>query len=125
MRSAARILARLVIALGIILSGAIVPSTIALGQRADSLIATSMSIMPGMDMGSGKHAPDKEAPCSGMDCGCCIGGACAAAFTCHVELVVLRGLASAKTAYNGAVLSGISFPPDIRPPIWHAILTRG
>src|ERR1700679_3040659 len=113
MRSAARILARLVIALGIILSGANAPSTMALGQRADSSMVTSMSIMPGMGMASGKHASDKEAPCSGIDCGCCIGGACAAAFTCHVELDMLRGRPSAKTAYNGAVLSGISFPPDI------------
>jgi hypothetical protein len=121
MRSAARTLARLVIALGIILSGTNASSAMALGQRADSSVMASMTMMPGMDMASGKHAPNKEAPCGGMDCGCCIGGACAAAFTCHVELDVLRGRPSAKTAYNGAVLSGISFPPDIRPPIWRTI----
>jgi hypothetical protein len=85
------------------------------GQRADS------TIMAPMSMALDQHAPRKEAPCNGMDCGCCIGGACAAAFTCHVELYALWGRASAKTAYNGAIRSGISFPPDIRPPIWRTI----
>ena len=100
----------------------------AMGQRADTAMTASMDMMPGMPMATGqgnhapgKQAPGKQAPCGGMDCGCCIGGACAAAVTTYVGLDMPGSSASAKTIHDGGVLAGITFPPDIRPPIPTAI----
>ena len=72
-----------------------------------------------MDMGASHGMPGKGMPCSGMDCGACIGCACAmpAAVQAVQDICVARP--SSQTHHSVAFLSGITFPPDIRPPIVH------
>jgi hypothetical protein len=117
MRSAAQFIARLVIVLGMPLTG-LNPAMAGAGEPNGS-IATHMTMMPGMpmDMGSPHGTPSKGMPCGGMDCGCCIGGACAMPAIVQVVQDIGAARPSSETVHNIAFLIGITFPPDIRPPI--------
>jgi hypothetical protein len=120
MRRAAQFAARLVIAFGVLLNGLNPAMAGTAGSRGGSTIA-HMTMMPGMDMGSSRSAPAKEMPCGGMDCGCCIGGACAMPAATETGQVIFPAWSSGKTSHNAAFLNGITFPPDVRPPISRAI----
>ena len=110
---AARLIGRLVIAFGVILSG----SAWAAPQAA-------AMAMPGMQMTMqmtpGKEMPAKDAPCHDRDCGCCIGGTCAAPAPCQSGLAPAPARPSSNAFHRHAIPTGITFPPDIRPPIARA-----
>jgi hypothetical protein len=112
MRRPTQFAARLMIVLGILLNG-LNPG---MADMRGTAVAAPMT-MPGMDMGSSRHAPGKDMPCGGMDCGCCIGGACAIPAVTSATQAIRPSWSSSKTGHSDAFLSGITFPPDIRPPI--------
>ena len=116
MQRAVCLAARFILALGILLNGV----SMSLAGEPHSPVA-HMNIMPGMHMESSRKAPGKQAPCCGMDCGSCIAGSCAAPVLVQAELDVQPIWFSVKTNHEGAVLRGVVFPPDIRPPISHGI----
>jgi hypothetical protein len=119
MRCAGHFIARLVVALGLLLNG-LGPALADMGgQRGDSM-AMPMTMTPGMDMGSPHGAPARHMPCGGMDCGCCIGGACAMPVVLQAEQAIASAATSGKIHRRDAFLAGITFPPDIRPPIARA-----
>jgi uncharacterized protein involved in copper resistance len=115
MRRAARLAAKLTLALSILLNGL---NPVMAGS-------THMAAMPGMimdrmDMGSSHGTPAKQMPCGGMDCGSCIGCVCAMPLTVQAAQDIRAGRPSSQANHSVAFLSGISFPPDIRPPISRA-----
>jgi hypothetical protein len=120
MRKAGYLAARLVIALGLLLNG-LSPTMAGTAESRDGSTIAHMTMMPGMDMGSSHSSPAKEMPCGGMDCGCCIGGACAMPTATETGQIIWPASASDETSHNAAFLNGITFPPDIRPPISRAI----
>jgi hypothetical protein len=118
MRNIGHLAARLVIMLGVLLSG-LSPAMAAPdggGMNKDTMSMT----MPGMPMDSQHRAPAKDMPCGGLDCGCCIGGACA------MPVMAQTGQDIAFVQQPGAIhrnddfLGGVTFPPAIRPPISRA-----
>ena len=118
MQRAVRLAARLVIAFGILLNG-LDPTMAGMGGQ-DSHVAHMSAGMP-MNMGSSKNTPVKKPPCGGMDCGCCIAGACAAPAIVQAVADVCPSWSLGRAAHDSAALSGITFPPDTRPPISGAI----
>ena len=113
----ARVIGRLVIALGLILSG--------LGPvwaGAHPMTPAAMSMMPDMPMdhaaGSGKHIPAKQMPCDGSDCACCVGCPCTPP-PCLVQADLLQPVGlSGDILFQSAAQSGITFAPSLRPPIF-------
>lgn len=116
MQRIARLAVRLVVALGILLSG-LNPSLAGANNAASQPAHMSM----GMHMGGSHGMPGKQSPCGGMDCGCCVGGSCAAPAMVLETLEISAKWTSDKTDHNCAALRGVTFPPDIRPPISRAI----
>lgn len=115
MRRTAQFAAKLVVALGVLLNG-LNPAMAGSPEPRDGSMIARMA-MPGMDMGSSNGAPAKQMPCGGMDCGCCIGGACAMPAVVQAARDICPSWSPGKVGQDDAFLTGITFPPDIRPPI--------
>jgi hypothetical protein len=104
------LMGRLVIAFGVILSG----SAWGAPQVAEMSMLGMQMPMPAMP---GKDMPARNMPCHDRDCGCCIGGTCAAPVPCQSSLAPSPVRLSNTAFHRTAILTGITFPPDIRPPI--------
>jgi len=119
MRSVVQFAARLVIGLGVVLNG--LNPAMAGSAAPNGSMAAHMTVMPRMDMGSRNGAPVKQMPCGGMDCGCCIGGACAMPVLVQAVRDICRLGHPAAPVITALFFAAITFPPDIRPPISPAV----
>jgi hypothetical protein len=119
MRSVVQFAARLVIGLGVVLNG--LNPAMAGSAAPNGCMAAHMTVMPPMDMGSRNGAPVKQMPCGGMDCGCCIGGACAMPVLVQTVRDICPSWSSCSTSHHSVFFAAITFPPDIRPPISPAV----
>lgn len=123
MQSGVQFLLRLVVALGIVLSG-LNPSMAAQPHSMTPMAAGMQMagmLMPEMPINADKSAPGKDMPCGGMGCCSCICGTCAVSLACDAWHAVPQGRPTGRRAHGAAALRGITFPPDIRPPIPGAI----
>lgn len=94
-----------------------------MGAAQAGSMPANMTMMPGMQKDTGQHrdSSGKDMPCAGMDCGCCIGGACAMPVMSQTEDDAGLVRPAGNADHGSDFLDGITFPPDIRPPISDAI----
>lgn len=115
----ARQIGTLVLAFGIIL-GAVGPSWA--GMNPSHKAAMVMVKMQGDCMGMAKkQTNNKQMPCDGTGCGCCLCGTCATPSANDVALSVhLLERSSENGIGDDVFLKGIVAPPTLPPPILRA-----
>ena len=121
-RHLARQIGTLVLALGIVI-GAVGPSWADMNpSNSAAPAAIAMAKMQTDCMGMAKkETNNKQMPCDGTGCGCCLCGTCAAPSAVDVALSVrLLERPSENGIGNDAIPKGLVAPPAIPPPIRHA-----
>jgi len=114
-------IAAILIASGIVLGG--FGPSMAVPGGAGAKRTSQMEMMPGMDiqpncMTKTKCTTEKEMPCDGTDCGCCLAGTCAAPIALNqAGLAQLLGRTAENEIDRNTILDGITFPPALPPPI--------
>jgi hypothetical protein len=118
----ARRIGALVVALGLLLSGA-APALSAPASSDNTMPGMTMN-MPGMvmdnsGMGAGKATPDRRSPCKDCDNGCAIGASCAGNIALMLDLVPVPFPSYRNVGLIGpdAAPDGIASPPALPPPI--------
>jgi len=110
-----RQIAALIVALGVLVSGA-APALASPAEKSNSATSMPGMAMDNSGMEEGRKAPKQQAPC---DNSCAIGGSCAMNIALALDLAPV----SIPTHRSAGLLGpdtkpdGITFPPALPPPI--------